>query len=272
MSETQATETVDEIELVEDEGVIESDGAEDAPAESEEDEIVVEGEEQPTSKPVPIGVLKRFNKLNGKIEAKNEEAERLRLEKEMLAEENRLLKLSQSPPDKRPDEDDFDSRAEFLAADQAWQDNRIDQKAAEKVAQALKATQSQENTANQDNVLRGKITNHYERANTLKIKNYETLEDNAIDALGNDFAKQLMANAAKSHLILGHLGANTARAQELAELAKTDPLKAYTEALEIGDKLTVKGKNKPALDPETVVEGGRSNASEKRGPKGATFW
>lgn len=271
MSEAQALETEDDIDLIEDELI---EGAEEA--ESKEDEIVVEAEGEPTSKTdmnwaVSQRVNKVTSKLNGKIEAKNEEAERLRLEKDMLAEENRLLKLSQSTPQERPDEDDFDSRAEYLVADQTWMDNRIKETAAGIVAEANQVNQSQTNTVNQDNVLRGKITSHYDRVNTLKIKDYETLEDQAIDALGNDFAKQLMANASKSHLILGHLGANTARAQELAELAKIDPLKAYTEALEIGDKLSIKGKTKTALDPETVVEGGGANIKHGEGPPGATY-
>lgn len=221
----------------------------------EEVEIVVEGEEKPTSKPnVPIGLRKRFNRLNGKIEAANTEADEVRKRAQMLEEENKLLRL-QTQQTKRPKKDDFDTTEEYTAAVETYDDARIERVAEEKASQIVQQSQSQTSTANQNLQLQGKIESHYERANTLKLKNYEELEDKAIDILGTDLSKVIMANTAKSHLIMAHLGVNVGKAMELAELVKVDPVGAFAQAVEIGSTLSVKTKSSPP-DPETKVGSG----------------
>ncbi len=231
-------------------------------------EIVLEGEEQPSSQ-VPYGLQKRFHKLTEKVQtadAGKTEAER-RLE--IANAEIELLKMGKS--DKRPEVDDFESDAEFKAAEEDWLNERIEV-AAEKSAAALIRQNHESSVAqNHDERLKGQITKHYERAEALKMPNYEELEDKAIEALGNDFAKQIMANSTQSEFILGHLGANPAKAEALKQLAITNPLKAYTDALELGGKLSRKSNIKPAPDPETEVNGGMVSASTSKWAKGATF-
>lgn len=244
--------------------------------EDDEVEIIAEGEEQPASKKsTPVGIIKRINKLNGKIDDANSQAEKERLRAEMLEEENKLLRMqyqqSNAPkPAERPDPDDFDDHKSYLQADQKWIDDRINEAAKKQAAEILKDRQSQAATVNQNEELNSRITQHYSRVETLRIPQYEDLEDKAIDTLGNDFAKQIMANSSKSHLILAHLGANTAKAQELGLLVKNDPLRAYTEAIELGAKLSTRSKSKPAPDPETVVSGGKTGTFDQ-GPPGAKF-
>lgn len=263
MSEEQAIETEDAIDTNED--AIESTEA------NEEVEIVVEGEEQPSSKPqVPIGLRKRFNKLNGKIDAANSEAEEARRRAEMLEEENRLLRLNaqQDKPATRPDEDDFDSNKEYLAALDDYERTRIAEIAKEQAAEIVKANQS--STVNQDVELEGKLSKHYERATSLKMPSYEDLEDKAIDALGNDLAKVIMVNTTNSHLIMAHLGANVGKAYELAELVKTNPVQALVQAVELGNKLSVKPKHSSAPDPDALLNGGLK-PNDERGPVGAKY-
>jgi hypothetical protein len=273
MSEEQAIETEDEIVSVDTE-TPEAQETEETPEVDGEVEIVVTGEEQPTSKAqVPIGLRKRFNKLNGKIQAADTKAEEATRKSEMLAEENKLLRLQaqQGKPATRPDEDDFDTRKEYLLALDDYDQARISVIAQEQAAKIVQASQTQATSAGQDEKLHSKIEAHYDRANKLKMSNFVELEDKAIDVLGNDFAKTIIASTAKSHLILAHLGANVGKAQKLAELAETDPVGAFARAVEIGAGLSVKPKN-PAPDPEKKLEpGGGMPAKKDDGPEGATY-
>ena len=259
MSEEQALENQDDIidnaQLENQDDVKSTDNLES----TDEVEIVVEGEDQPASKAhVPIGVQKRFSKLTGKVSAANAEADQARRRSEMLEEENKLLRLQsqQGKPATRPKEDDFDTDAEYQSAIDEYDGVRIERIAEEKASQIIQASQTQAATANQDHKLQSKIEAHYGRANALKIKNFEELEDKAIDILGNDFAKTIMAGTEKSHLIMGHLGVNTGRAQELAELLKVDPIAAFAQAVELGSGLSVRPKNATAPDPETKLDPG----------------
>lgn len=227
-------------------------------ASDEEVEIVVEGEDEPASKSRrPNGIQKRFKKLTGKVDAANTQADEATRRAEMLEEENKLLRLQaqSGTPTTRPDEDDFDTRAEYLTALDEYDVGRIAKVAQEQVAQIVQNSQTQTTQVNQEATLKEGLTEHYNRADTLKMANYEELEDKAIDVLGNDLAKVIMTNTEKSHLIMAHLGANTGKAAELVELVKVNPVKALVRAVEIGNSLSVKPKSSPP-DPETKIDSG----------------
>jgi hypothetical protein len=273
MSEEQALNTDDEI-VINDETELEDTTDEVTEGEeSEEVEIVVAGEEQPASKPVrKSGFQKRFDRLQGKIETANTQADEATRKNEMLTEENKLLRLqaSQGKPAGRPKEDDFETNAEYLAARDEYEDERTSAIAEKKAAEIIRQNQTHTNTVNQDDKLRSRISKHYERADALRIKNYDELEDKTITILGNDFSKILMANTEKSHLIMAHLGINSGKAEELSELVKTDPVAALVQAVEIGNTLSIKPKGSATPDPDKLLGGG-STSDNKRGPKGATF-
>lgn len=259
MSETQATESHDETETKAVVENVEGQEAQSAETETDEVEIVVEGEAQPASEPdKQIGIRNRINKLNTKVEVANTATDEALRKLQVLEEENKLLKLQSSQsPAQMPDEDNFDSRKEYLAALNEYNNNQIAEQVQKQTAKVFENVQTQTATATQDDNLRGQITKHYDRANDAKIKGYEALEDKAIEILGNDLSKQIMANSSKSHLIMGHLGANTAKAREISELLKTNPIQAYTEALEVGLNLSTTRK-KPSPSPETEVPAGGS--------------
>lgn len=273
MSE-QAIETEDEIiieEVTETAENITEEVTEIA-TEAEEVEIVVEGEDKPASKSRAInGIQKRINKLNGKIDVANTQADEANQRADALEQENKLLRLSSEKPVTRPDEDDFETTAEYHAALDGYDGERIAKAAQEQVAKLVQQNQTQTTQVNQNVKLEEDITAHYARADTLKMSNYEELEDKAIEALGNDLSKVIMANTEKSHLIMAHLGANPGKAAELVELVKVNPVKALVKAVEIGNSLSVKTKTQNAPDPETVVDGGISASYNERGPKGATY-
>jgi hypothetical protein len=191
-------------------------------------EIVVEGEEQPTSEPVrKSGFKKRIDKLNGKVEAANSEAEEAKRKAAMLEEENKLLRLKtqQEKPLAKPKYEDFDTDAEFDAATTKYEEERLNAIAEKKAKEILQQNQANNTQQTQDSDLREKLDSHYERAEKLKVNDYEETEDKAIDLLGNDLTKQIMANTDKSEILLYHLGKNPAKAESLAALIKTDPLK-----------------------------------------------
>lgn len=271
MSETQAIETEDEI-LTEE---VETDEVEvETSAEAEEVEIVVEGEDAPASKPVhKNGLQKRFGKMAAKINTANTQAEEAQRRAEMLEEENKLLRLkAQQPnPATRPDEDDFDTRQEYLAALDAYDDARIAAVAAEKAAEIIQANQAQNTQAQSEDSLNQQIDEHYERAASLKIANYSDLEGVAVDLLGNDIAKQIIANSGESHLILAHLGANKAKAESLKQMIETNPMKGVMEIGRLASSLKVKPKNSTAPDPETRLSPGSGVSSGDGGPRGATY-
>jgi len=144
----------------------------------------------------PNGFKKRIDKLNGKVDAANTHADEATRRAEMLEEENKLLRLQQAQADSlvsRPDEDDFETTAEYTVALDKYDGERITKAAQEQVAQLVKQSQTQTTQVNQDAKLEESIGEHYDRANSLKMKNYEELEDKAIDVLGNDLSKVIMA-------------------------------------------------------------------------------
>jgi hypothetical protein len=269
MSEEKAIETEDEVieeTIVADAPEVE----EDAEVVNEEVEIIVEGEEEPASKAKPNGFKKRINKLNGKIDKANEATDEATRRANALEEENRLLRLHQQQSEKpatAPDEDDFDTDAEYQAAKADWDEKRISAIAAAKVSEIIQANQSQNTQGSIDRDLEDSIGRHYERVESLKMANYEDLEDKAIDVLGNEFAKMIIAKTRKSHLIMGHLGANTGKAEELAMLLKSDPVGALIQAVEIGEKLSIRPKHSITPDPETRIEPGEASSAEQQDKK-----
>jgi len=266
MSEEQAIET----EATETEIVEEVDGVE-ASAETEEVEIVVEGEGEPSSKPHQNGFQKRIGRLNRKVNAANTEADEERRRREMVEEENKLLRLQaqQSKPSARPDEDDFDTHAEYMTALDEFDNARISAIAEKKAAEIVQASQTQTTQLKTEGNLNQQIDAHYERSAELKVSDYEETETIAADILGDDIAKQIVAKTDKSHLLMYHLGKNPAKAEAIKSMIDADPLKGVMEIGRLAGSLSVKPKTS-APDPETTLNGGLK-PDDKRGPKGATF-
>lgn len=242
--------------------------------ESDEIEIVVDGEEEPASKPsAPKGFLKRIHKLTSKAEAANTEAEELRKKAEALEEENRLLRTVRETedPNKEPNPEDFDSDAEYEAAKKTFDEKRIAALVQEKLTEVVTKAQTTTTQQAQENQLNQKIAEHLTRAEGLKVSDYESTEDVAIEALGKEFAKQVMAKNRKSELILYHIGKNPGKAEYYANLAKSDLVSALMEIGELGARLKPKPKHSQAPDPDTDLKGAGGIKPKHGGPPGATF-
>jgi hypothetical protein len=266
MSEEQAIETEDEIETTEEitEAVETTD--------TEEVEIIIEGEEQPAS--VPLHALhKRLGRERKKTDAAHLETEEAQRKAAMLEEENKLLRLQaqQTQPTKRPIEDDFDTVAEYNAALEDYEDARITSIAEKKASEIIQANQTQTAQSVNEGNLNQLIDKHYERSAELKVPDYSETESAAADVLGDDIAKQIVANTDDSHLLMYFLGKNPAKAEGLKALIESNPMKGVMEIGRLAGSLKVKSKTQPAPDPETTVDGGVPTSYDERGPKGAQY-
>lgn len=242
-----------ELELESSEEVNDGDDSED------EFEYVAEGEEKPASAPVPFAAFKhRVDKLTGKVKVATEGLTKAEAEAEMLREQVKLYQLKEQKKAGPPKIDDFDTDEEYEAAKAKYDDARVKALAEEKVQEIL--AQSQQTAAKQetDTQLEKKLYAHYEKVHQLKVSNYDESESNAIEILGDDIAKQIMANDPLSHITMHHLGrpANAAKAAYFKDLITKNPV---TGLLELGgyiSGLKKVSKRSPAPDPETEVEGG----------------
>ncbi len=264
MSEAQAIQS--------DESVIEDTETAEVVEEVEEVEIVVAGEDEPTSKPRPSGFQKRLGKMKAKIDASNTEAEEAKRRADALEEENKLLRMAQQQKtsNNRPDEDDFDNRADYLAADQKWTDARAEAIAVEKFNQLNQQNQSQQTQTQSRAALNRQIDAHYDRSAELKVPDYSETEAVAADILGDDIAEQIVANTDNSHLVMYHLGKNPGKAEHLKELLATEPMKGVLEIGRLAGSLSVRSKSNTP-DPEQPVDPGSGISKSERGPKGATY-
>jgi len=264
MSEEQAQETENE-EIILDEST--------EIVETEEVEIIVEGEEKPTS--VPLHALhKRLGRERKKTDAAHTEAEEANRKAAMLEEENKLLRLQQAQlaqSTKRPDEDDFETTAEYNAALEKYDNARIEKIANEQASKIIQDNQTKTAQNASEGNLNQLIDKHYERSAELKVPDYSETESVAADVLGDDIAKQIVANTDDSHLLMYFLGKNPAKAEGLKALIENNPMKGVMEIGRLAGSLKVKPKMQIAPDPETVVNGGVSTTYEERGPKGASY-
>ncbi len=218
----------------------------------------IEQEAAPASEQVPIGVQRRFKKLTAKVNEGTEESASLRQEIELRDEQIKLLQAGSKVQAKRPDEDDFDSPAEFKAAEDAWIDQRIAAKAGEVAAKEVQAFQSRQAAASSEQAFYGKLETHYGRGQA--IPGYEAIEDKAVGIIGNDMAKLIMSTSSRSEAIMVELGNNPVLAEEIRELAKTNPTAAFVKALEVKPKKAL-GKTTIAPDPDEPVSGGSGGIS-----------
>lgn len=241
---------------------------------AEQIEIVVEGEGKPTSKPAHRmgGFEKRLKKLTGQRDTATSEAEAEKLRREAAEEETKLWKLKATQVEsKEPKITDFDTDAEFNAAKNTFDEEKISAIAA-KQAQILFDEHQGNSNQNLINQNRTQAANdHIDRANLLKVDDYDDVEGTAMEALGEELTREIVANSPKSELVLYHLGKNPAKAEQLRRLAaNNEGMKCVLEIGRLEQSLVVRPKSNAPPDPETVIAGGKS-AHNMRGPKGATY-
>lgn len=226
----------------------------------EEVEVILEGDDA-SPEPVPQWVNKRFGRYAKKVKQANSEVEQVKAQMEAIRQENELLRLNaqQAKPKERPNEDDFDTREDYLKADQKWIDERARSIADERFQELNKANISQTTQQQYSETIDKQIDSHYERVASLKMPNYAELEGKAADALGDEVCREILANNEASHLIMAHLGANPHKAQHYKSMIDNgQPIKAVMAIGELGAKLSIKPKNQSTPDPETKIAPGET--------------
>lgn len=174
-------------------------------------------------------VQKRINELNGRI-AMDKEGHAAELAKANariadLQEKNTLQDLAlskKSDPIKSgpPNPGDFDAGeydAGYAKAVQAYQDARMDERFDKKVDDALNVSRETQRLESKQRDLEVKQKKHLEKA-VASFPNYYDLEDKAIDVLGKKTVNTIITDFSHSHLILGHLGGNPEKLEEIAEM------------------------------------------------------
>lgn len=276
--EAEAELLEDDTENLEPAEDLSTDDQEDDQDEGEDqgDEIVLDGDDgSHPAQDEQRGIRKRINKLNAKIAKAETGQEQSTADLEVERERNRLLQLAldqqNKPVDGPPNPDDFDlgvSDAEYIKAFQTHITKGVK-------ADMLQTQQTTQIKTQVDTDLRARQVAHYERADTLKVKDYDSTEDAAIAILGQNVVNELISSSDKSPEILYYLGKNPKVAEEINGLITSkQATKAVLRigALEARLKARPKAKTKHAPDPDEQLSGGTAGGSKGfNGLKGATF-
>lgn len=275
MSEAQAIETEIEIETGEP-----TDKAEGFELEPETLEVeATEGDKPEADGPIEIPVdggekpaPRRLSRTTKRIAKAHDEAAANLARAVAAEEENKLLRMAQKQTLSEPDEDTFEGTdAEFKAAQRAYNQSEIKRIASEEAQTLVRQTIQQTTQANvegqQDNV----VDTHYERAATMNVTNYHELEGNAADIMGDDFTRAIILSSDNAHRILASLGASPREAEKIAALAKSNPTKAFADALTFTIHPSLSPASLNTIDPEQTVDSGSGVAQHDRGPNGATY-
>jgi hypothetical protein len=231
-------------------------------------EIKVEAGE----KPAPRRLSRTTKRI---MKAKGGEADALARAEAAEAEVNlyKLRDQQAKQPVTEPDEDTFEGTdTEYKAAVRAYNQSEIKRIASEEAQTLVKQTLQQSNQVNVDSQQDGVIDAHYERAESMNVTNYSELEGSASDIIGDDFAKAIILSSDNAHRILASIGANPREAARIAQLAKSDPTRAFADALTFKIHPSLAPASPNALDPEQTVDNGSGMAAPKdEGPAGATY-
>ncbi len=220
------------------------------------------------------GIRKRINKLNAKVVKATEGQEQSTADLEVERERNRLLQLAldqqTAPVDGPPNPNDFDdgvNDAEYIKANNGV---IIDELA----KRQLKTQQTTQVQTQADGDLNRRQISHYQKADTLKVKDYDDTEDKAIAILGQEVTNQIISASDKSPHLLYYLGKNPKKAKEISALIKSNPVKGVLQIGRLEARLVArpKAKGNHAPNPDNELSGGGSGKPRgERGPKGATF-
>ncbi len=285
MSEESAAELEEGTEAEDQTEGLEQDGssAEESP-EGGEVEVVLAGEEsgsQPLmdAEQVSAIVSRRVNRARAKFAVRDDEANKLQASNDALTEQNALYKdiigqrqATEAP--KRPVAANYlegEDDARFLTDDEAYRRQII----REEIQKSQ--TPQQDTVANQDYAaqqeLRNRQTRHYERTVKLGVKDYEAMEDVAVETLGRDAVNQIINMTDKSDLIVYYLGKHPSEAQHFADLINTDARKALVHLGKLEEKVKARPKvsSTSVPDPDDERAGGASPSNKQRGPPGVTY-
>jgi hypothetical protein len=251
---------------------------------ADEVQIVREGDTQAPAG-TPRGFLKRINKLNGRVDAAKGETDQFRernlhLEDINKVQKMRIEQLEGAPPAQplvKPDPEKFTEGIYddgYIKAFDEYQDKKLDARFDERIAKQTKQSNVTSDQSALALKLRQRQEAHIDRAQKLKVKDYEATEDITLSIMGHDKVNHIiLALPDKTELIMYYLGKNPDVAQKYSAMLEAEPIRALIELGGILSEIKVKPSSKKTLkDPDEDLEGGNlPRDKKKRGPKGATF-
>ena len=236
-----------------------SPGGDDEQGKSNHDQVIFEGD-QPTSDSTgnPPWLKQRVARFNRKIAAAEEGKTEAERKAELLAEENKLLRMRLNQgSDRPPRSSDFDTDAEFDAALQRYNQQQIEARARQIAQEEIERNRAAATQGQQDEQTETQLNKHYDRAGSLKVPDYAETEDKAIEILGEDLFKFIVASTDKAHVLLYGMGKNPAKAMELVQKVQANPGRGAVFIGELAAAAKVKsaaGSDVP--EPDDELSGG----------------
>lgn len=232
-------------------------------SDKEEEVVVIQEGSQPRTKQTRKH-SKHVNRLNASIAQQKGRADGFQVENQTLKEQNKLYELAleqarnknQTP--QRPKESDFDegrSDPKFIQQEEAFTDHRIDQRVNEEVNKLSKTTNQQAINDLKTREFRIKEDAHIERAKTFKAKNFNEVQEKAIEHLGLDVVEAIIREYDDSELVIYFLGTNTGEADHLKATLEKSQFLGVSEIGAIRKQLKVQPKSKIVPDPDDQLEG-----------------
>lgn len=247
------------------------DGKEKAPVMSDSIEIVQEGgESQPQTSKTKM-ISDRINQVNERRDKANDRANAAEARADKLQAENDVFRAGEKISEKPPSPDDFElgqNDPEFVKKRNEFEDQRFDRR----MDQRFNLANRVEDQKTRQTERKDRQSEHYERSQKLRARDYNETEDKAIEYLGMDAVQDIIASFPKSEMMIYFLGKNKAKADHYKGLIdRGDTVKAIFELGGLSEKLSIKPKTTDAPDPDEPLVGAQTSSKGSRGPKGATF-
>jgi len=230
-------------------------------------EIVVDGEEEPTSQVRIPRSTRRLKRKNERLENEKSEVER---RNESLEAENRALRqaalgVTNEDPNLEPQPEDFIDDLEWRKKHAEWRKEQQAQVAREVVQGVLKDAQAKTVERQQQAAVDRQLDEHYERVEELGASDYEATEEKAISYLGVDLLRTIAANFDKSALLIYHLGKNRSAAEDLRRQIEANPVKGIRAIDDLEGRLSVKAKANDTPDPSGgTLKGGSTPSNQSQ--------
>ena len=233
-------------------------------ADDDEVEIVIDGDDEPSSKPLRKGgFYKRLSKVTGQRDAATEQYEEEKRKREIAEEEAKLWRIKAGQTSGVPREDQFETYEQFEAAKGAYdkqvEDERIAKLVEENTRAVLESAQAQNIQAEQSHAFEAKFDAAMDQAEKLKIKDFDTVGEQVTDVIGQPLMEYILTNHEKSAAMIYKLSKNPGKARQFHELSLNPHLNGVKLAQELTrfeDGIKFKSKLTPAADPETTVDKG----------------
>ncbi|MEH6525920.1 MAG: hypothetical protein V7723_07580, partial [Sneathiella sp.] len=210
------------------------------------------------------------DKLTGKVKGATKRADKATEELEAAKEQIAVLKLAvdsntSKPEPKEPNPEEFELGYEDPEYRQALRTYNAyeTKKTVDKSLEVQEAKQQQEATRQRNEAkLEENAKAHYQRAAKLKVSDYGKVEDVALEKIGTNLANIIINNFEESELILFHLGKNEDTAEELVELATSNPVMAIRKLDKIVTGIKPAKRTTTTPEPDDLVQSGAPSRAE----------